>query len=117
MNKLTTFLEEMKKVGENATPAPWTKGCLESNYKVLDSHGSFIVTGYATGPAHTDVDGYDGIINDATFIATARNNWDRLIKMNEILLEACEWYGETEYGNKDNKLARKAIEKCKEIIG
>ena len=24
MNKLTTFLEEMKKVGENATPGPWS---------------------------------------------------------------------------------------------
>ena len=127
MNKLTAFLEEMKKIGENATKAPWAV-CGE--YKKTSD---YLVSTPDGRKWRIDDAIYHEKSHNAEFIATARNNWDRLIKMNQILLEACEFYSHNEefenlkelYKHDKSKvvvdfygdIARKAIEKCKEIIG
>lgn len=85
MNKLTTFLEEMKKYSDHAS------------------------------------------CDDACAHRPDKDYWIKLIKLNEILLEACERI-ETDDEIKNlrgivnavegrKEIARTAIEKCKEIIG
>lgn len=124
MNKLTAFLEEMKKIGENATKAPWAV-CGE--YKKTSD---YLVSTPDGRKWRIDDAIYHEKSHNAEFIATARNNWDRLIKMNQILLEACEHIEnnyapgsccDIAYENSDMDghmvyISRKAIEAClKEI--
>lgn len=102
-NKLSAFLEEMKKVGENATPGPWRNDCGNGEVeteayrvKICNRAGNYdrkVATEriWCSGVPEEAANllKYDNE-EDMNFIATARNNWEKLIKLNEILLEACE---------------------------
>lgn len=53
---------------------------------------------------------------DGEFIATARNNWNKILEMNRVLLEAVEFYYSNS-GLMQRHPALRAVEKCREIVG
>lgn len=140
-NKLTAFLEEMKEIGEKATPGPWSSTYRQYDTKedvddmvFKDKDGAWM--GHSYGDRDSSKFTNSTAKNNTKFIATARNNWDKLIKMNEVLLEACKFSEkaldaikydlnagvytleddefETVFTVRDN--AHRALQECEEMI-
>lgn len=141
MTDLSAFLDEMQAIGRRAPDGPWkmvvvtkeegnkhkswygVRVCLD--LKPIKNIKGGLKSRYAYGVLR-------GVKSDenpeatCTFAATARNNWDRLIQMNRVLLKAVENVISKDrirgYPTGTEYLAvlddtRTAIDKCKEIVG
>lgn len=93
----------MEKVGRDATKGPWE---VDSVSEVTSSDGDIW---WQMSMLNAE--------NNSAFIATARNNWDKLVEMNKALLGALEWYEDDGGNSKMGDIARAAIDKCEKIVG
>lgn len=136
---IKAFLERMKEVGGRAFRAPWRRvNEIDPNPIFLETHGPDYKTiffiqagGEGDGPNFSSLRNITPKITmmsdaDVKFIVHARNNWDRLIRMNEILLAACEQIGTittADYRFNNEQLLRarindayEAISQCEELV-
>lgn len=67
---VTDYIARLREAGEKATAGPWSEA---ETFKLHDPRGIHVAT--ATRPDSAFA------INDAAFIALARNNWDALVEV------------------------------------
>lgn len=79
---ISQYLSRLRAIGEKATKGQWDYVKVQD-----DSHPSFVHCGVDRIADNTT-------IHDANFMVTAHDNWDRLIKINEVLVEALEFYAD-----------------------
>lgn len=129
---LNKYLDEMKDVGDKATEAPWRAvNEIDPNPIFLKTWGPdyktmwWIQAGHAFGEGGNsptsstlkNITPKETMMNEKNvkFIATARNNWNKILEMNSVLLEVVEFYYSNS-GLMQRHPALRAIEKCREIV-
>lgn len=115
MTKLKTYLEAMREVEGRATKGPWelregfdrfsaSPGCY-GLYLELGDNGNVLMSGFP---------------GEAKFIATSRNEWNRLLEIIETLMGACEdWQEEImarDLNGKNYHPMKNALAKCEELL-
>lgn len=81
-------LDDLKELGQEATPGPWRRGEAHAHDSFLDVD-KWGIAWVGTACDRPDVSGYNFDVRerigqrDGSFIAAARNHWDRLIAVAE----------------------------------
>lgn len=108
-DKITKYLDRLEEVGNAATKGPWFCDSL-GIWCDKQPDGRFWVVA-DDGPMVND--------NDGLFIEKSRNEWERLIKMNRILLEACEMVANNmapDISEISRRITSGAIEDCENLL-
>lgn len=108
---LTEYLQSLKDVGDKATKGPWKFSC---DFPTEGDYG-FTCDGIFHPVRFMGITFHE--LGDVDFIATARNEWDRLIKMNEVLLKGLLKYTDSDQWAGHGLSESQAIDALKECEG
>ena len=129
-----SYLQKMQEIGDRATPGPWFGTRDLSTFDVSEDNddckrivqiGNNYDKNYDDIEEHNDEE-FSRRYNNTEFIATSRNEWNKLLEMNGVLLGALEYYGRQEFAEdqikscissfKSNAVARTALDAVSKIV-